>query len=263
LWHKSPVQLTLLHLGFAVVGSLIAYLSTAKLNDWFAKRSWGVHAFVFLCMVTVGYFTLARIGVLETIDHAALSERPSNKTVNAGAPVEATKPETKLHSSPEDIFVNRYVAAPAGGDPTNTQWAVVLAEGRSSAPNALNGAAHEALAEKGYGVVPVFRPAILEDSGYRQLYAADSALMERLRNFCGGIIVGRIERTSSTDTDLQGLITVRLTLGARLFLTTPGMLKTEFQVSAKGGGFTQETAQAQANERLAHELKGRLLQELP
>jgi hypothetical protein len=257
------VQLTLLHLGFAVVGSLIAYLSTVKLNDSFAKRPWGVHAFVFLCMVAVGYFTLARIRVLETVDHEALSERPSNKTVNAGVPIEAARPEAKLHSNPEDVFVNRYVAAPARADPAKTQWAVVLAEGRSSAPNALSGAATEALAEKGYAVVPVFRPAILEDNGYRQLYGADSALMERLRKFCGGIIVGRVEQTSSTDTDLHGLITVRLTLGARVFLTTPGTLKTEFQVSAKGGGFTQETAQAQANDRLAQELKGRLLQELP
>ncbi len=164
--------------------------------------------------------------------------------------------------TPEDSFIKRFLGVPAGGSGKATKWAVVLRKGDGPAQSQLTEAIAETLSSKGYKVVPVFRPDVYYDPGFRQLFNADSSLLRKLGGSCAGVFVGEVKEASSTDDSMQGLVTTRLTLDARVFLTDPGILKTAFQISEKGGGFSQATSQAQAGEHLAQKLKERLLREL-
>jgi len=81
--------------------------------------------------------------------------------------------------------------------------------------------------------VSAFRPGILEDNAFKQIYLADSSLLRKLQPVCEGVIAGQARETFSIDTEMQGFTTARLTLSVRIFLTASGALKSEFELSSR------------------------------
>lgn len=257
------MQQIILNLAFAVLGSLIAWASTAWLNDRFKRQPGWVHVSVVACLASIWFLVAVRI---ETP-----TSRISKPSVVVKQPVAAEdknseqtggerNPPTQ-NRGPEDVFLARYVnTVPlkrAAG-----QWAVVIVDNNFVISGALSGAIVKELTAKGDKSVPVFRGSILSNIGYKELYNADSALLQKLHNFCDGIIVARLEETTAADDTVQGLVTVRQTLNVRVFLTKSGVIAGDFQISEKGGGFSQETARNQAIERIAERLRARLRNEI-
>jgi hypothetical protein len=143
-------------------------------------------------------------------------------------------------------------------------WVVVLRDHNARAPSALTGAAVDALKEAGFTAVSAFGADIFRDPDYRHLYMADSALLRNMQRNCDGLIVGEITERSAPEPnpDLQGLITSRLDLTVRVFLTKSGALKSEFHISSRASGFSHEKAEERASTELGHEMKKRLATEL-
>ena len=246
----------------SVLASVFAYLLTLRVGDWLKKRHWFWHLGLLIVVFGLAWFALSEIQRVHLqVDGSSNTgpgtARPPNTPDGPGV---GTTPKVEL--SPEDRFIKKYVGAPTQHPRLAGQWAVVLKLDDAPAPGGLASAVAEVFARKGYTIAPVFRREIFQDDGYQQLYSADASLLNKLQAICDGIVVGDIKKTSSIDANQQGLVTSRLTLNTRVFVTKANTLKGEFEIFATGGGFSQETAQAQASERLAQELRTRLLLEL-
>jgi hypothetical protein len=115
------------------------------------------------------------------------------------------------------------------------------------------------LSERAYRRVAVFRPSLIQDQRYEEIYAADPRLSHRLREYCDGIVVG-IVRSSTSDRDaaLNGLLTVEISVDMRLISTVSGEIKAEFKLHDNSAGFTPTEAQSRAEERLASRVRDRL-----
>jgi hypothetical protein len=262
------VPLTSGEVGVSVLANLAAWFLTVRVTPWLQAKSWRFH------LLLLG----AMLGATAAIMAAAKRTAPSAQVVPVIAPSNTpgeqvpvpqsesipaphrVESKTRQPLSPEDTFTEEYVGSRAGGPGTARQWAVVLRKGEAPASSELIGAIAKALSKKGYNVAPVFRPDIFHEQGYRQLFGADSSLLGKLEGTCSGVIAGEVKETSSTDENIAGLVTARLTLDAHVFLTKPPILKMAFQISEKGAGFSEEAAEAQANERLARALQERLQQ---
>jgi len=118
------------------------------------------------------------------------------------------------------------------------------------------------LRQSGRADCPFFLPSIYEGSALRRLYGADFVILQGLQRYCDGLIVGDAKQSQSKDAELQDLSTTRSSISVRLFSTRPPMIRDEFVLSARGGGFSNDTSAEQAAERLATELKERISQEL-
>jgi hypothetical protein len=249
----------LLQIGLAVLTSLIAWLLTLKVRDRFRDRHWFYHLLLFVAMFGAAYLILARIQAA-SVRPLSIEKLPQQPTAADGATNGAAA--ANVNASPEQRFVQKYIGFAGQGQRSPGQWAIVLRDENNSAQNELTGAVGGVLTRTGYKVAPVFRPEVFQDDAYRELYSANSSLLQQLQPFCDGVIAGEFKTKSFTDADMEGLVTARVMLDVRVFLTKSGTLKSHFQISSKGGGFSQETAQAQASERLAQQLKERLLREL-
>ena len=256
--------------GLAIVSSLIASLLMVRANRRL-QRSWRVFFLSFgLALVAAALLIIWRANRSPNSSLLASSGSASNSVATEAdrrrtelpPATDGGRSATEESPTPEASFIKTFLAVPAGGSAKATNWAVVLRNGDGLAQSQLTEAIAETLSSKSYKVVPVFRPDIYYDPGFRQLFNADSSLLQKLGGSCAGVFVGEVKEASSTDDSMQGLVTTRLTLDARVFLTDPAILKTAFQISEKGGGFSQSTSQAQAGERLAQKLRERLLREL-
>ena len=250
------MRFSYLNFGLSVLASVIAWLLTLKIGESIRHKSWKWHLLLLAVLFALAF--LALTAARKVPDYTDTSPRSlADRNVPSSAPVGATS-----ESKPEDIFAKTYIGSSKAGKSGIKRWAVVLKEKNGPAASELTGAAVAAFTRKDFSVVPIFRSQIFQDVPYRQLYYADSALLGRLQQACDGFVIGEAERTFSTDAENQGLVTSRLTINIRIFVTESKSLKSEFQISEKGAGFSNETAEAQVNGRAAAELKERLLKEV-
>ena len=256
------MQSALSEFGLSILANLIVWLLTARVSDWFRAQSWRVHvpligATIGATILVVALIRAPKVPVGETYN------TPPNASIapDNGEGLSHEKTESTRLATPEDRFIQEYLGAPGDSSLADRSWAVVLREGETPAPSQLIGAVAEALNAKAYKVVPVFRAEIFKDAGYGQLFGADSSLLEKLKRHCHGVIIGELTGEYSTNEGLQSVVTARLALNARVYQTEPPQEKA-FHISEKGGGFSRETALAQAADRLAQKLRERILEEV-
>ena len=161
-------------------------------------------------------------------------------------------------ASEGDMFVKRYVVKSSGGSGA-PRWGVLIAERDASDFPRLNSAVTEVLSERGYKRVSIFRPTVIQDRKYEDIYAGDPVLTRKLTPYCDAILVGKItSSTSGTNAALNDLLTVEITLDMRLISTSSGEVTKEFRLHENGAGFSHTEARARAEERLATKLRDHL-----
>lgn len=263
------MQPLLIEFGISFLGSILAWLFTVKLGKTIADKPWKWHLRSFIAVFAIiflGVFLfgkkLVAINEVPKPGSGKGQTPPQNPGGNPLPPVKPMPAATAL-ATPEENFIRNYVAAGSKSVGPRGLWAVVLREGEQPAPPEITGAVVDALGAKGYKVTPIFQPAIFHDAGYTELYGATSALLQRLDQACDGIIVGEVKRIFSTDDPMQNPVTARMNLNLRIMKTKPGVVTVDLPISARGGGFSKETAGAQASSRAAEALKQTLSSQLP
>jgi hypothetical protein len=189
---------------------------------------------------------------LEGRRQAGRIESPETKPID-------TVPPRGPEGSEEDRFVQRYVAGERSGGGGPPRWAVLIAGDNISGSPALNSAVAGVLSERAYRRVAIFRPSLVQDRRYEEIYAADPRLGRQLRQYCDGIVVGIVRSsTPGRDVGLNGLLTVEMAVDMRVISTVAGDVKAEFRLQENGAGFTPTEAQSRAEERLASKVRDRL-----
>jgi len=161
-------------------------------------------------------------------------------------------------ASEEDIFVKKYLIKDRDVRSNAPRWAILFGGDNATDFPELTSAVTDALSQKGYQRVSVFRPSVIQDRKHEQIYAADPLLSRRLHEYCDWIIVGKVSSALRKDIAPAGLLTVELSLVMRVISTLSGQTKTEFRIHENGAGFTPTEALARAEERLASNLRERL-----
>jgi hypothetical protein len=159
-----------------------------------------------------------------------------------------------IQTPPEEEFVKKYVSVgTAQAQPANV-WAIVFADAGGNEFPQLRSSVSEALAATGRVDSPIFRPSLISEGAYENLYRADANLLGRLSTFCEGIIVGKVESTISQDPTLE-IVTSHMRVTVRVLLPKSKRIKSEFRVEDNGAGFSPQEAGEQAEARLAARLK--------
>jgi hypothetical protein len=163
--------------------------------------------------------------------------------------------------SSKETFVRKYVVGSARGQSRRPLWTVLIPdEGAVTFPE-LRAAATGAVSDVGYENAAIFRPSVALDSNFEQ-YFADPSVLRSLHGYCDGVVIGKAESVVRENNDLGNMFTADLAVEMRLISTQTGGAVTEFRLRQNGAGFTRNEAQAQAEARLAPELKARLKEEL-
>jgi len=161
-------------------------------------------------------------------------------------------------ASEEDMFVKKYLTKDRAVRSGAPRWAILFGGGDATGFPGLTSAVADVLSEKGYEQVSVFRPSVIQDGRYEQIYTADPLLSRRLQEYCDWIIVGKMSSAMRKDTAPAGLLSAELSLEMRVISTLSGQTKTEFRIHENGAGFTPAEALARAEERLAGNLRQRI-----
>ena len=168
-----------------------------------------------------------------------------------------TLSETFSAQTPEEVFVSKYIV-PGIDNAVRSQrrWAIVISADRDGFPN-LVPAISAQISSSGATTVAVFRPSITSTDGFQQLFAGDPALNKRLGQYCDRIFVGKVTSALTKNAE-YGILTLSLSLQAKLMSVRLGTVDAQFMISESGAGLTTEEAATNAEERLALKLKDRL-----
>jgi hypothetical protein len=253
-------------LASTVAGVIVVVIGAVLINRQEIGLKRGIFWMVTMVLTfgTVAFFVVRAIGTkAEVGPYRPLEKGSTEKQTEATTPPPPRDPEEHPAVAAEkmagaDAFVEKYAVKPAASPGSGSRWAVLIASHEPSDFPALNSAVAEVLTEKDHKKVAVFRPSLLENGNFEQLYASDPELIRRLHEYCDGIVVGKVSSALSKDQALGDLFTDTMSVEIRILSTTSGAVESEFKISENGAGFSSSQAQEQAEERLAKKLKNRL-----
>jgi hypothetical protein len=179
--------------------------------------------------------------------------------VNAGtqSPVSHVNGEpAKLGT--DEMFIHTYVATEGTASNGAARWAVVLADPDGDELPGLNSTANDLLRQKGYLLVPIFRPDIKQRPNYDYLYSANAALLTKLNHYCDGMIVGKLVSRIEDQKSIEGLVSAHVSLEVRVLSARQGTILGEFRIDADGAGFAAADAAARAQQILAPAFRQKL-----
>jgi len=195
---------------------------------------------------------LTAIGVCCCILSAALflyiGTRPSMPTI----------PDPPTDSDQLDSFMRKYVDASTPPKAGQDRWAILISDGSHSTFPELNNAAYAAIKQAGYSDDPIFRPSLIRDGKFGEIFDADPNLVRKLGEVCDGFIVAKVQSNLIQDPRMDGMYTDELSLQVRVIPAPSGAARKEFTVLANGAGVTSTEAETNARERAADSLKQKL-----
>lgn len=170
-----------------------------------------------------------------------------------------TPPSGRPKESPEVSFVKNNVAPPPKSLRKAGQWALVIADpdGRENYPK-LATAVSSVIAEGGHSTAAIFRPSVTHKPGFDTLFAADPALSRRMAEYCDQMLVARVTSSVKDNPSYPGLLSLTLTLDAKIISTQTGDVQHQFQVSEVGAGYSPQEARTNAEDNVAASLRSQL-----
>jgi hypothetical protein len=93
----------------------------------------------------------------------------------------------------------------------------------------------------------------IDPDEYKDLFNADVLTISVLRDYCDGVVLGRIRSATSSDGQFDGLYDTRLTAEVKL-VSTADSIPHEFSVEESGAGFSAEVSMSEAEKRLSDRL---------
>ena len=189
--------------------------------------------------------------------------RPSRSTPPApptGSKAQPPVPPASTGSTADqlDSFIRKYVDTSAPPKAGQIRWAILISDGNQPSFPELNNAASAAIREADYSDDPIFRPSIIRDGKFDEIFDADPIFVRKLGEVCDGFIVARVQSNLIKDPTIDGMYTDELSLQVRVIPARSGAARQEFPVLEKGVGFTSTEAETNAQGRAADSLKRRL-----
>jgi len=244
-------------------GAAAAVLAATVLRQ--ARRSFWKILFVAAAGIAAifGYFNIHKSKLVSQLDQNSPVSPPLQKPTSTISPLdpepistprEARTAQTK--ESAEDAFMREVISAPRPSKRIAGQWAVVIA-GPDSGENypQIGNAVSDMISSKGGSIVAVFRPSVLRQVNFENLFAADPALDRKLGQYCDYLFVGKVASSTTQDSNLADVISVNLILNVRIISTKIGGISSQFKMQAVGAGVKLDEARTNAEERLANEIR--------
>jgi hypothetical protein len=261
------VHSLLAEFSISLVTSLLAAGLTAKQTKWLDNRPAYWHVGLILLYLGLVLLVLVLIDLTgNTVKNSPHSSEESSKTATAAPNANGNTPRQISKPAIEDSQQNFRRDTHVNAKRLANRWGILLRGSSGFVPHNLIGAALGAIRDRGYITAPpTCRPAVSNLNPQTDLSLLSPSSLRALEPVCDGFIAGdvKLKFTAETDPSLQGLITAIATIGVRIFSTTSASLVGEFELSGRGGGFSQEAATTQASDRLAVDLRTRLIRELP
>jgi len=165
-------------------------------------------------------------------------------------------PRNPVHPSPDPPrsvhYLNPHLHAMHSG---SWPWGVaVFGEARA---DDISSAVADVLSSRGREIVSLFRDRSAEQLVARDLFRGNGSLAAELHlaRYCERLLIGRLSTLSLGET--EGLVVAKATVTFRL-LAPDGRIITDFEVTEKGGGLTDEAAVAAAVNALRNALPERM-----
>lgn len=194
----------------------------------------------------------------------------SPKSVSVAPPQKSgPSDESRKDEPPDDKelgeFIDRYLDRSATKLGGAKQWAILIPGLMDELNSPLTMAAREVLEQRRLAVVSIFRPAIVKDNRFDELFDGNKSLIKKLtiEQFCTSIIVGKVTVAFSRDTFVADLIAANVTCHIRFVSASSAGIENEFRIESRGGGFSEATARSQGLERLTAALRERLNAAIP
>lgn len=156
-------------------------------------------------------------------------------------------------------FMSENIAPPGKGLRRSGQWAVLIAEpGKQENYPRLADTVSAVITEAGHATVAIFRPSAAHGTEFDTLFAADPVLLRRLHEYCDQVLVGKVTSDMKENAGYPGLLSLTMTIDAKIISTSSGIVQHQVQASAVGAGYRAEEARDNAEESLAAILRSEL-----
>ncbi|MBZ5567752.1 MAG: hypothetical protein LAN64_07860 [Acidobacteriia bacterium] len=130
------------------------------------------------------------------------------------------------------------------------QWAVLIAAEEDTGFPELKSTVSDALASKGHNITEIRHNP--------EAFGNAVELRRALARQCDGLVAAKRVSAISESTDLDKLLTARVTLDVRILSISEATTDVRFRLEENGAGFTAADANSRANERIAKQLRERL-----
>jgi len=253
-----------------VLSSLLAAFIFVKCSRRLEARSWpwGWYLTVVLMILSlyaIGAMYFGHIHDANALLVASKSNpiRPNESTGKAQSPA-ITTPSPKLGSSANAQRFQKtesgeaQITQPPSSTAAVVGWGVHIAGEEDRQSTELRGAILDALHTKGYLIRNDCSSVV---SSPEDLVGSSDKIMQQLTTInpvCDGAILAFIRNTFTTDTALHDLVTDQLSIDVRVLSRRTSSEVSSFELTARGGGFSQDTAKSQAYHRVAAPLKQQL-----
>lgn len=238
----------------AASGALLEPLLKRRVNK-FRQR---LGAVVVLCVVAaVGYIVVYWAVDSHAVQVTSDPGHPGRDNSNGGTTI--TTRQENNRPDPESPFIQENLSLLPKGTRKEGQWAILIAEPEKDYEySELTSVVKDAIALHGQSTVAIFKPSVRHTANFNTLFAADPSLSRMMAQYCDHIFIGRVNRSNAQQPPFPEIMSVSLSLEAKIVSTKSGEVESQFRSREVGAGADAVEARTNAEERLADTLRSRL-----
>lgn len=156
-------------------------------------------------------------------------------------------------------YIDRYIDRRAGTVSGAANVAVRLMGSQDADSASLASAVNRALRDRGFNVVPLFKPAFAQEGLDRELFQGSPSLAQRLdlAKHCDSVLLG-VVRMASPPRNASGLFLTEMVLDIREISSATGSVTDQIEIREKGGALDAQASVIAALDKLAGSVESRL-----